>query len=82
MPYPLTSDESGIKIKPEYMEKEKIYYCLHNSKVLLVFKDEQEFLNCYEIEEPEIVESVKKCGGPDQIENVLEEYIAKHDIKH
>jgi hypothetical protein len=49
--YPITSDEGGIKIIPELMEQEKMYYCLHNGKILLVFKDSQEFLNCYEIEE-------------------------------
>ncbi|MDC8437562.1 MAG: hypothetical protein LV468_01000 [Candidatus Nitrosotenuis sp.] len=80
--YPVSSDEGGIKIKPEYMEQEKMYYCIHNDKVLLVFKDDQEFLNCYEVEDAEIVQSVKKCNGVDEIEKVIEEYLAKQDIKH
>lgn len=77
MSYPLSSDEKGLKIIPELMEKEKMYYCIHNEKVLLVFKDAQEFLNCYEIEEKEIVESVKKCNNPDEIEKEIENYISK-----
>lgn len=82
MPYPVSTDEGGIKIKPEYMEKEKMYYCLHKEKLLLVFKDEQEFLNCYEIEDPEILQRVKQCNNPDDIEKALDDYLAKKDIKH
>jgi hypothetical protein len=80
--YPLLPDERGVKIIPELMEPEKMYYCLHNEKVLLVYKDEQEFLNCYEIEEKEVVESVKNCQSPDEIEKTIENYIAKQNLKH
>ena len=48
--YPLTSNQDGIKIKPEHMEKEHLYHCIFKNKVLLVYKDSQDFLNCYEIE--------------------------------
>jgi hypothetical protein len=82
MSYPLSPDEKGVKIIPELMEKEKMYYCLHNEKILLVFKDEQEFLNCYEIEEQEIVENVKKCKDSDEIEKVIESYLSKQNLKH
>jgi len=82
MSYPIISDEGGIKIIPELMKQEKMYYCLHNGKVMLVFKDSQEFLNCYEIEEAEIVEIVKTCKSPDEIEKMIEDYLAKQDIKH
>jgi hypothetical protein len=80
--YPLSSDEKGIKIIPQLMEPERMYYCLHNDKVLLVFKDEQQFLNCYEIEEKEIVEDVKKCKNTDEIEKMIENYISKQNLKH
>jgi hypothetical protein len=79
MSYPLSSDEKGVKIMPELMEKEKMYYCLHNENVLLFFKDDQEFLNCYEIEEKEIVEIVKKCKSADEIEKTIENYLAKQN---
>ena len=49
--YPVSSDDNGINIKPELMEKEKLYHYVFNNKVLLLFKDSQDFLNCYEIEE-------------------------------
>ena len=82
MDYPLSSDEKGLKIIPELMEKEKMYYCLHNEKVLLVFKDSQEFLNCYEIEEEELVFAVKKCTTPEGIEKEIETYLEKQNLKH
>jgi len=80
--YPLIPDEKGIKIIPERMEKEKMYYCLQNEKLMLVYKDEQEFLNCYEIEEKDLVESVKKCHTPDEIERTIQDYLDKQNIKH
>ncbi|MFN3655314.1 MAG: hypothetical protein ACK4TO_08335 [Candidatus Nitrosotenuis sp.] len=75
MSYPLSSEKDGIKIIPHLMEPEKMYYCLHNEKILLVFKDAQEFLNCYEVEEKEIVENVKNCKNPEEIEKVIENYL-------
>ena len=77
MSYPLSSEQDGVKIRPDLMEPEKMYYCLHNDKILLVFKDDHEFLNCYEIEEEEIVERVKRCQNPDEIEKVIGDYVEK-----
>ncbi len=71
---PISVDENGIKLKPEIMEKEKFYHCVFNEKVFLVFKDEQEFLNCYEIEEKEIVDKVMSSEAQD-IDNILNEFI-------
>jgi|GEM_PF-50172 DNA-binding protein len=77
MSYPLVPDQNGVKIVPELMEKEKMYYCLQNEKILLVYKDDQDFLNCYEVEEKDIVESVKQCKTPDEIEKTMESYLEK-----
>ncbi len=82
MSYPVSSDENGIKIIPEQMVQEKMYYCLHNQKILLVFKDEHDFLNCYEIEDAEIIENVKNCANADDVEKSIESYIIKHNLKH
>jgi len=82
VPYPISAEDDGIKIKPEYMEKEKMYYCLYGQKVLLVFKDEQEFLNCYEIEDADIVKSVKDCSAPEEIEKVIDDYVSKNKISN
>ena len=77
---PISADENGIKLKPEIMEKEKLYHCIFNDKVFLVFKDEQEFLNCYEIEEKEIVDKIISAQ-PQNIANVLNEFIKNQKLK-
>ena len=51
MVYPISVDVNGVKIKPEQMEKEKLYYCIFKNKILIFYKDDQDILNCYEIEE-------------------------------
>jgi len=78
MDSPVTTGTDGIKIKPENMEKEKLYHCIFQNKILIVYKDSQEILNCYEIEENEIVEKVKNSGNDDDLEKILEEYIEIH----
>ena len=65
-------DEDGPKIKPELMEPERIYHCIYKDRALLFFLDDQKFLNCYEIEEPELVEKIRESG--DDIEAALKEY--------
>ena len=80
MASPISADENGIKLKPEIMEKEKLYHCIFNDKVFLVFKDEQEFLNCYEIEEKEIIDKVISAKTQD-IANVLNEFIKNQKLK-
>ena len=77
---PISADENGIKLKPEIMKKEKIYHCVFNDKVFLVFKDEQEFLNCYEIEEKEIIDKVISSQEHD-IDNILNEFIKNQKLK-
>lgn len=80
MEYPLRPDEKGIKIIAQEMEAEKMYYCYHNNKVMLVYKDEQEFLNCYEIEEQEIVNVVKNCKTPEEIEKIIDGYLKSNNL--
>ncbi len=79
---PITAGDDGIKIKPELMEKEKLYHCIFQDKVLLVYKDSQDILNCYEIEEKELVEKVKQNSSNDNLEKIFDEYIERKDLKH
>ncbi len=79
---PITAGDDGIKIKPELMEKEKLYHCIFQDKVLLIYKDSQDILNCYEIEEKELVEKVKQNSSNDNLEKIFEEYIERKDLKH
>ena len=82
MTSPVTVNEDGIKVKPELMEKEKLYHCFFQNKMLIVFKDDQELLNCYEIEEEEIVEKIKANSNQENIEKILEDYIKQKNLKH
>ena len=80
MSYPLTSEKDGIKMKPEIMKAETLYHCLFQNKVMLVYKDHNEILNCYEIEDEEIVSRVRESKNA-EIEKILEEYIQEKSLK-
>ena len=82
MVYPVSSDENGINIKPELMEKEKLYHHVFKDKVLLLFKDSQDFLNCYEIEDAELVNQVKNSKTDDEVEKIFEKYIEHENTKN
>ena len=80
--YPVSPSDDGIKIKPEKMEREKLYHCVFQDKVLLFYKDVQDVLNCYEIEEKDLVQKIKAISNKEEVEKFLEEYVAQKDIKH
>ena len=82
MTYPISSDDNGINIKPELMEKEKLYHYVFKNKILLLFKDSQDFLNCYEIEEEELVNQVKDSKNHDEVEKIFEEYLQRKNLKN
>lgn len=75
MEYPVSADENGVNLKPEKMEKEKLYHCIFKNKALLLFKDFQDVLNCYEIEDTDLVDKIRKCGNNDDLEKIFNEYL-------
>ena len=79
--YPVSIEKEGIKLQTEKMEVDKLYYCVYQDKVMLFFKDKNDLLNCYEIEEKEIVDEVKQSKS-DDIEKTLEKYIEKKNLNH
>ncbi|MEK0320715.1 MAG: hypothetical protein QQN61_06455 [Nitrosopumilus sp.] len=82
MDYPVSADENGVNLKPEKMEKEKLYHCIFKNKAFLVFKDSQDVLNCYEIEEEDLVEQIRKSTNDDNLEKLLEGYIQGQNLKN
>jgi len=80
MPYPLTTGKDGIKIQPDKMESETLYHCIFQNKIMLVYKDHNEILNCYEIDDDVIVSKVKASDKVD-IEKILEGYIEKENLR-
>ncbi len=81
MDYPVSVEKEGIKLQTEKMQVDKLYYCIYQDKIMLFFKDKNDLLNCYEIEEKEIVDEVKQ-SKPDDIEKALENYIEKKNFQY
>ena len=82
MEYPISVDDNGLKLKPENMEKEKLYHCIFKNKAMLVFKDSQDVLNCYEIEQKDLVEQIKNCNNNDDLEQLFEDYLKVQNLKN
>lgn len=81
MDYPVSAEPEGVKIKPEKMEIDKLYHCIFKDKVLLFYKDQNELLNCYEIEEKELVDSIKQ-SSPEEVEIMIQKFIEKEKLNH
>ena len=82
MDYPIKSNSNGINIKPENMVQERLYHCVFKNKVLLLYKDSQDFLNCYEIEEEELVKQIKNSNNDEEVEKIFDDYLNREDIKN
>ncbi|MDH3736515.1 MAG: hypothetical protein OEQ94_05770 [Nitrosopumilus sp.] len=82
MDYPVSVDENGLNLKPEKMEKEKLYHCVFKNKAMLVFKDSQDVLNCYEIEQEDLVEEIRKCNDDKELEKLFESYVKGQNLKN
>ncbi len=82
MDYPVSADENGLNLKPEKMEKEKLYHCIFKNKAFLIFKDSQDVLNCYEIEHEDLVKQIKKCNNDDELEKLFKDYLKGQNLKN
>jgi hypothetical protein len=79
--YPIVAKDDGIMIKTEMMEVDKIYHCIYQNKVFLFFKDEQQMLNCYEVEDTETAEAIKSSPDSESIKAILEKAAKKQQEK-
>ncbi len=82
MDSPISADENGINFKPEKMEKEKLYHCIFKNKAMLGFKDSQGVLNCYEIEDVDLVEKIKQCADSNDLEIFFDSYLKEQNLKN
>ena len=82
MDSPISADENGINFKPEKMEKEKLYHCIFKNKAMLGFKDSQDVLNCYEIEDVDLVEKIKQCTDSNDLEIFFDSYLKEQNLKN
>jgi len=49
---------------------------------MLVFKDSQDVLNCYEIEQEDLVEKIRKASNEHDLEKLLEDYLSEQNLKN
>jgi hypothetical protein len=70
--YPVTAESDGVKLKPEKMIINQLYHCLFEDKVFLFYKDEEELLHCYEVENADAVREI--CANQSDIETILKKY--------
>jgi hypothetical protein len=70
--YPVTVQSDGVKLKPEKMIINQLYHCLFEGKVFLFYKDEEELLHCYEVENADAVREIS--ANPSDIETILKKY--------
>ncbi len=82
MDLPVSANENGVNMKPELMEKETLYHCVFKNKAILVFKDSQDMLNCYEIDEKSLVNEIIKCQSSKELEKIFEDYVKNHNINN
>jgi len=70
--YPVIVEKDGIKIKPENMIVDNMYYCIYDNKVYIFYKDEENLMHCYEVDDPLVVQEIIK--NPDKLEDILLKY--------
>jgi hypothetical protein len=75
--YPVVIEKDEIKLKTEKMVVERLYHCVYQNKVFLFYKDEQDLLHCYEVEDPRAVKEIDE--NPSQLENILKKYAALNE---
>lgn len=73
--YPVVVGQDGIKLKTEKMVADELYHCIYDNKVFLFYKDENDLLHCYEVQNPD---AVREIGvNPSKIESILEKYASQ-----
>lgn len=72
MEYPVIAQADGIKLRPEKMTIDHLYHCIFEDKIFLFYKDEEELLHCYEVEDQSAVKEI--FANPADIENILRKY--------
>jgi len=70
--YPIIVQSDGIKLQPEKMTIDQLYHCIFEDKIFLFYKDEEELLHCYEVENLSATKEI--LDNPADIENILKRY--------
>jgi hypothetical protein len=70
--YPVLAEHDGIKLKTEKMVPDQLYHCIYDNKVFLFYKDEENLLHCYEVENPDAVKEIAE--KPSELDGILKRY--------
>jgi hypothetical protein len=73
---PVITTSNGIKLNPEKMVKEELYYCIYEDRVFLFFKDKEDVLHCYEVSDIDTINKIKE--SPDNIDEILNNLAKEH----
>ena len=77
--YPVTVQPDGIKLQPEKMAIDRLYHCVFEEKVFLFYKDEDELLHCYEVQDPTATKEISE--NPEDIEKILKKYTQSNQVR-
>lgn len=69
MEYPVIVEKDGIKIDPDKMIVDKMYYCIYDNKVYIFYKDEENMTHCYEVDDQTVAQEIVK--NPNNLEDIL-----------
>lgn len=72
MEYPVRVEEEGIKLRPELMQVDVIYHCIYDNAVYIFFKDQEELMHCYQVEDPDAVSAIIR--NPLNLQDILRKY--------
>ncbi|MDP9197021.1 MAG: hypothetical protein M3O24_00430 [Thermoproteota archaeon] len=67
--YPILAEKEGIKIRPELMEADRLYHCVFEDTVFIIYKDQEEIMHCYQVNHPEAIKEI--MADPANIEEIL-----------
>ncbi len=67
--YPVVVEKDGIKINPDEMIVDKMYYCIYDNKVYIFYKDEENLTHCYEVDDQTVAQEIVK--NPNNLEDIL-----------
>lgn len=70
--YPVVVERDGIKLKTEKMISDQLYHCIYDNKVFLFYKDEEEMLHCYEVDNLEAAREI--VDNPADLHGILKKY--------
>ena len=76
MEYPVQAQEKGIKINPELMVIDKLYYCIYDNSVFIFYKDQEEIMHCYQVENSSAASEI--MNDPDNLEQILRKYAVEN----